>query len=131
MIQKHLWEVWASLTLAWHAWPYPTENISIKGSFLWKLSLCKRSKTLINWFLRSWISKKPRSLRLSRQSRFCNFDEFCNLFDLTILIKTEICWTKNHKSTIDLFLTNWPLSFKKTRATETGISDYHNFISTF
>ena len=27
-------------------------------------------------------------------------DEFCNLFDLINLIKTETCCTKNHKSTI-------------------------------
>ena len=56
-------------------------------------------------------------------------DEFCNLFDLTNLIKTETCCTKNNKSTIDLFLTNRPLSFQK--ATENGISDYHKLISTF
>ena len=56
-------------------------------------------------------------------------DEFCNLFDLTNLIKTETCCTKNNKSTIDLFLTNRPLSFQK--ATETGYSDYHKLISTF
>ena len=58
-------------------------------------------------------------------------DEFCNLFDLTNLIKTETYCTKNHKSAIDLFLTNRPLSFQKTRTTETGISDYDKFISTF
>ena len=52
-------------------------------------------------------------------------DEFCNIFDLANLIKTDTCCTKNHKSTIDLFLTNRPLSFQKPRATETGISDYH------
>ena len=57
--------------------------------------------------------------------------EFCNLFDLINLIKTETCCTKNHKSTIDLFLTNRPLSFQKSRTTETGISDYHKLISTF
>ena len=50
-------------------------------------------------------------------------DEFFNLFDLTNLIKTEICCTQDHKCTIDLFLTNRPPSFQKTRATETGISD--------
>ena len=47
-------------------------------------------------------------------------DEFCNLFELTNLIKTETCCTENYKSTIDLFQTNRPLSFQKTRATETG-----------
>ena len=40
-------------------------------------------------------------------------DKLCNLFDLTNLIKTETCCTKNHKSTIDLFLTNRLLSVQK------------------
>ena len=42
-------------------------------------------------------------------------DEFCNLFDLTNLNKTETFRTKNHKSTIDLFLINRPLSFQKNQ----------------
>ena len=58
-------------------------------------------------------------------------NEFCNLFDVTNLIKTETCCTKNQKSTIVLLLTNRPLSFKKTRATKTRISDYHKLISAF
>ena len=58
-------------------------------------------------------------------------EEFCNLFNLTTLIKTETCCTKNQKSTIDLFLTNISLSFQKTRTAETGINDYHELISTF
>ena len=59
---------------------------------------------------------------------FDKLDEFCYLFDLKILIKTEKCCTKNHKSTIDLFLTN---VFQKTRTTETGISDYHKLVFIF
>ena len=38
---------------------------------------------------------------------------------------------KNHKSTIDLFLTNKPKPFFKTYTTEAGLSDYHKLISTF
>ena len=57
-------------------------------------------------------------------------DGICNLFDLTNLIKTETCCSKNHKCTIDLFLTNKPLSFKKPGLV-TGISHYHKLISTF
>ena len=56
-------------------------------------------------------------------------EEFSNLFDLTNLIKTGTCCTKNHKSTIDLLLRNRPLSFQKTRTTKTGISDYQNLIT--
>ena len=58
-------------------------------------------------------------------------DVFCDLFDLTNLIKIETCCTKSQKSTIDLFLTKKSLSFQKARPTETGISDYHKLISTF
>ena len=47
------------------------------------------------------------------------------------MIKLESCFTKSHKSLIDLFLTKKPLSFQKTHITETGLSDYHKLISTF
>ena len=57
--------------------------------------------------------------------------KFCNLFDLTNLSETEKCCTKNLKSAIDIFLTNRPLSFSKTRTTETRISDYHKLITTY
>ena len=40
-------------------------------------------------------------------------DKFCNLFDLTNLIKAEACCTKNQKYAIGLFLTNRPLSLQK------------------
>ena len=58
-------------------------------------------------------------------------DEFLDLFTLTNLIKSCTCFTKNHASTIDLFLTNKPLLFQKTTVCETGLSDYHKLISTF
>ena len=47
------------------------------------------------------------------------------------MIKSETCFTKNHKSLIDLFLANTPLSFQKTHVSETGLSDYHKLIATF
>ena len=37
----------------------------------------------------------------------------------------------NHKSTIDLILTNKPRSFQITNVTETGVSDSHKLITTF
>ena len=58
-------------------------------------------------------------------------DTFCDLFDLTNLIHSETCLMKNHKSTIDLFLTNKPKPFFKTHATKTGLSNYHKLIFTF
>ena len=33
-------------------------------------------------------------------------DVFCNNLNLTNLVKSGTCYTNNHKSTIDLFLTN-------------------------
>ena len=62
---------------------------------------------------------------------FDKLSEFINLFDLTNLIKENTCITKDHQSTIDLILTNRPLSFQKTKVTETGLSDYHMLISSF
>ena len=58
-------------------------------------------------------------------------DIFCNTFNLTNLVKSDTCFTNNHKSTIDLFLTNKPRSFQFTSVTETGLSDYHRLITTF
>ena len=47
------------------------------------------------------------------------------------LIHSETCLMKNHKSTIDLILTNKSKSFFKTHTAETGLSDCHKLISTF
>ena len=58
-------------------------------------------------------------------------DEFYALLNLTNLIKSETSFTKNHKSLIDLFLTNTPLSFQKTHVSETRLSNYHKLITTF
>ena len=37
----------------------------------------------------------------------------------------------NHKSAVDLILTNKPRSFQITNVTETGVSDRHKLITTF
>ena len=58
-------------------------------------------------------------------------DVFCNTLNLTDLVKSDTCYTNNHKSTIDLFLTNKPRSFQFTSVTETGPSDYHRLSTTF
>ena len=57
--------------------------------------------------------------------------KFCYLFDLTNLIKTEACCTKNHKSIINLLLTNGTLSLQKTRNTETVIVTIINLFRLF
>ena len=52
---------------------------------------------------------------------FNKLDEFCDLSDLPNFIKPENCFTKSHKSLINLLLTNKPLSFQKTHVTETSL----------
>ena len=71
------------------------------------------------------VDMKSKSLGYDKR------DEFCDLFNLTNVIKSETCFTKNHKSLIDLFLTNTPLHFQKAHVSETGLSDYHKLIATF
>ena len=58
-------------------------------------------------------------------------EHFCDLFNLTNLVHSETCFTKNSKSIIDLILTNKTLHLQKTHVVETGLSDYHKMISTF
>ena len=71
------------------------------------------------------IDVKSKSLGYDR------LDEFCDLFNPTNLIKSKTSFIKNHKPFINLFLTNTLLSFQKTHASETGLSDYHKLITTF
>ena len=60
-----------------------------------------------------------------------NLSDFCDLFHLTNIIKSDTCFTKTHTSLIDLILTNKPSSFNKTLVSETVLSDYHKMITTF
>ena len=41
-------------------------------------------------------------------------EEFCDTFNWTNLVKIETCLMNNHKSTVDLILTNKPRSFQIT-----------------
>ena len=50
--------------------------------------------------------------------------------DLQNLVNEKICFTKNHASSIDVFLTNRPRLFQKTCVFETGLSDYHGLVVT-
>ena len=58
-------------------------------------------------------------------------DELCMLFNLKNLIASEARITKTHKSTIDLILTKKQISFQQNATTETGLSNFHNLISTY
>ena len=62
---------------------------------------------------------------------FGKLEEFCDNFNLTNIVKSNTCFTKNNKSIIDLLLTNKPMSFQMTNTTETGLSDCHKLISSF
>ena len=55
----------------------------------------------------------------SKSLGYDKVDEFCDLFNLKNLIKSEISFTKNYKSLIGLFLTNTPLPFQKTNLSKT------------
>ena len=55
-------------------------------------------------------------------SGFDKLKGFYDTFDLTNLIKSEKCYTNNHKSTIDLYFLNRPLSFQGTSTTETRLT---------
>ena len=59
---------------------------------------------------------------------FIKLEEFCDNFNLTNIIKSNKCFSKNNKSTIDLFLNSKQISFKVTNTTETVLSDCHKLI---
>ena len=44
-------------------------------------------------------------------------EELCDTVNLTNLVKSETCFMNNHKSTIDLILTNKSRSFQMTNVT--------------
>ena len=62
---------------------------------------------------------------------FDKLEEICDRFNFTNLIKSETCYTNNHKLTIDLFFTNRPVSFQGTSTAETGLSNCYKFIYLF
>ena len=59
------------------------------------------------------------------------FKDFFSLFNLSNLKKSETCFSKSHKSTIDLFTTNKQNCFQQRHVTETGLSDFHKMIVHF
>ena len=57
--------------------------------------------------------------------------EFCNMYNLSNLIKTPTCFKNPDKPTcLDLILTNKHRSFKYTTTLETGLSDFHLMTTT-
>ena len=60
-----------------------------------------------------------------------NLSNFCDLFHLTNIVKSDTCFAKTHTSVIDLNLFNKPSFFNKTLVSETGLSDHHKLITAF
>ena len=63
--------------------------------------------------------------------RLEKLNTFCQTFGLSNLVKGYTCYSKTHKSSIDLILANKTSSFQLSKATETGISDVNLLISTY
>ena len=57
--------------------------------------------------------------------------EFCNLFSLTVLIKSETCHIKTHKYLINLVFTNKTSPFQTTCVTKTGLCNFLKLITIF
>ena len=87
--------------------------------------------------LNKYLSKQDKVIIMGdfnidvRDPNFDKFSEFCNTFSTSNLMKDYTCFTKTHKSSIDLILTNKEHSFQLTKTTETHASDFHLLISTF
>ena len=60
-----------------------------------------------------------------KASGYENLKNFMALFDLTNLVKTKTCITRDHESLIDIILTNKSNSFMHTNTLELGVSDFH------
>ena len=60
-----------------------------------------------------------------------NLSDFCDLFHLMNIAKFGTCFTKTHRSPIDLILTNKPSYFNKALVSKIGLSDYHKMITAF
>ena len=97
--------------------------------FFEELSSClsKASETYENFIVMADFNIDIRT----KGREHAQFEDFCSLFDLQNLIKTETCFSKNQKSGIDLFTTNKPNCFQHTYVTETGLSDFHKMIGRF
>lgn len=56
---------------------------------------------------------------------------FMDIYNLTNLIKKPTCHFKNHKSSIDIILTNKPNRFFNSNSFELGVSDCHCMVTSF
>ena len=70
-------------------------------------------------------------IKKANSTAYNKLEEFCGTFNLTNLVKFQTCFLNNHKSTIDLILTNKPQFFQITIVTECGVNDCQKRITTF
>ena len=70
-------------------------------------------------------------IKKANSTAYDKMEKLCDTFNLENLVKPEIRFMDNHKSTIDLVLTNKSKSFQITNVTGTGVSDGHKLITTF
>ena len=70
-------------------------------------------------------------IKKANSTAYNKLEEFCGTFNLTNLVKFQTCFLNNHKSTIDLILTNKPRVFQITIVTECGVNDCQKRITTF
>ena len=63
-----------------------------------------------------------------KDTRPDKLEEFCDVFNLKNLVKSETNFTKDRKSLIDLILKNKSLSFQRTRLTESILNEYHKLL---
>ena len=59
------------------------------------------------------------------------YSDLSDTFDLTNLIKANICFKSSNQTSIDVILTNRPRSFQKFGVVTTAFSDCHKTILTF
>ena len=110
----------SELTISFKKWvcfsvyhpPPPHENLEL---FFNKLLSClsKASETYENF-----IAMGDFNIDIRTKSR--KYEKFQDFWNLSNLIKSETCFSKNHKSTIDFFTTNKPNYFQHNYVTETG-----------
>ena len=57
--------------------------------------------------------------------------QLCITYDLHNLVTESTCFTHTHESAIDVILANCKYNFMHSKASETGLSDFHKMVCTF
>ena len=57
--------------------------------------------------------------------------ELCTTYNLHNLVTESTCFTHTYESAIDVILTNCKYNFMHSKASETGLSNFHKMVCTF